>query len=269
MTSKFRHARKKAPRPIGVGTILCLFVTAGLAQAEWKVTGSEHETSPNDLVEHWTTEVENEEAATRATLHLAVFETRAASLRIIDQPAPPRSGLAEMMAQSNGLAGVNGGYFDSADAPLGLLVSEGRVLSPFRKAKLLTGVLTASATRADVVRATRFSMNDKIKSAIQCGPLLVENAGPVAGLNDTRRARRTFAAVDGKGRVALGISSAVSLAQLARILALTNVAGKMKIVRALNLDGGSSSAFWFAGKEGVFSSEEQKTVRDFVAIVPR
>jgi hypothetical protein len=112
-------------------------------------------------------------------------------------------------------------------------------------------------------------MSERLKSALQCGPLLVENAGPVAGLNDTRRARRTFAAVDGRGRAALGISSSVSLAQLGRILNLSNVAGKMKIVRALNLDGGSSSAFWFAGKEGAFSIEEQKTVRDFVAIVPR
>ncbi len=104
---------------------------------------------------------------------------------------------------------------------------------------------------------------------MQCGPLLVEHAVPVAGLNDTRKARRTFAGVDGKGRAALGVCSAVSLAQLGQILALTNVAGKIRITRALNLDGGSSSAFWFAGKEGVFSIREQKTVRDFVAIVPR
>ncbi len=41
------------------------------------------------------------------------------------------------------------------------------------------------------------------------------------------------------------------------------------MVRALNLDGGSSTAFWFAGKGDVFSIREAKSVRDFVAIVPR
>jgi hypothetical protein len=37
----------------------------------------------------------------------------------------------------------------------------------------------------------------------------------------------------------------------------------------LNLDGGSSSAFWFAGEHGVLSISELKTVRDFVAVVPK
>jgi len=47
------------------------------------------------------------------------------------------------------------------------------------------------------------------------------------------------------------------------------VVGKLEMARALNLDGGSSSAFWFAGREDTVSLPEQKTVRDFVAIVPR
>jgi len=43
----------------------------------------------------------------------------------------------------------------------------------------------------------------------------------------------------------------------------------LKIQRTLNLDGGSSSAFWFADEGKPFSISEQKTVRDFVAIVPK
>jgi uncharacterized protein YigE (DUF2233 family) len=174
-----------------------------------------------------------------------------------------------VMTGTKALAAVNGGYFDPEDAPVGLLLSEGRALAPLRKAKLLSGVLFATRSRVDVVRATRFSMSNEIKSALQCGPLMVERGGPVAGLNEARSARRTFAAVDGKGRAALGVCSAVSLAELGRILCLTNTAGKMKIVRALNLDGGSSSAFWFAGRDGITSIAEQKAVRDFVAIMPR
>ncbi len=169
--------------------------------------------------------VENAAAAERATLHLALFATRRATLQVIDQPDAPRRPLAEVMAESKSLAGVNGGYFDPEDAPVGLLVSAGRVIAPFRKAKLLSGVLTAGARRVDIVRATRFARSDEITSALQCGPLLVERATPVAGLNDTRLARRTFAAVDGNGHAALGVSSAVSLAQLGRILCLTNSGG--------------------------------------------
>ena len=249
-------------------TTVLLLLTPGLVRAEWKISGAERETSPDGLVEHWKTVVENEASRERATLHTAVFESRVATLRVIDQPDTPRSELAEALARAKSIAGVNGGYFDPEDAPVGLLVSDGRMLAPLRKAKLLSGVLTASASRVDIVRASRFTMSTRIKSAVQCGPLLVERSVPIAGLNDARKARRTFAAVDGKGRAALGVCSAVSLAQLGEILALPEPAGKIRFTRALNLDGGSSSAFWFAGEDGIFSSREQKTVRDFVAIIP-
>jgi exopolysaccharide biosynthesis protein len=246
-----------------------LFATSGAAQTGWQITSTQREASPDESVEHWTSVAENTETADRATLHFAVFETRAVTLRVIDQPDTPRSDLAEVMVRTKAVAGVNGGYFDPEDAPLGLLVSEGRVLSRLRKAKLLTGVLFATKSKVDIVRASRFSLDDRIQSAVQCGPLLVERAVPVAGLNDNRPARRTFAAVDGEGRAALGICSAVTLAELSRILCLTNLGRKSRIVRALNLDGGSSSAFWFAGKEEAFSIPEIKSVRDFVAVLPR
>jgi uncharacterized protein YigE (DUF2233 family) len=263
----------RAQRPwrlVCAGALACLFNAAQFAQADWQVSSARQENSPNDLVEHWAVAAENTDSADRATVHLAAFATRNVTLQVIDQPDPPRRELAEVMTQTRSLAGVNGGYFDPDDTPVGLLVSGGRVISPFRKAKLLSGVLAVSATRIDIVRAARFARSDKVVSALQCGPLLVEHAALVAGLNDTRPARRTFAAVDGNGgRAALGVSSAVSLAQLGKILCLTNLGGKMKVARALNLDGGSSTAFWFAGKDEIFSIREAKSVRDFVAIVPR
>ena len=70
--------------------------------------------------------------------------------------------------------------------------------------------------------------------------------------------------------VALGVCSEISLADLAAILIATRLADDLRIQRALNLDGGSSSAFWFARETGgAFSIREQKPVRDFVAIVPK
>jgi uncharacterized protein YigE (DUF2233 family) len=249
---------------------LCLFLCAALtAEAEWEVTSSIPEPSPNDKVEHWTTVVADNASGAEAILESVVFETRAATLRVIDQPKRPRRELAETMAESRALAGVNGGYFDPEDAPVGLLVSDGQTISRLGKAKLLSGVLSTSRGRIEIVRAGDFSMNAKIQTAVQCGPLLVERGNAVGGLNDRRTARRTFAAIDGKGRAMLGVSSAVTLAQLGQILSLTNSAAKMKISRALNLDGGSSSAFWFRGAPKNFSIPELKTVRDFVAIVPR
>jgi Phosphodiester glycosidase len=99
--------------------------------------------------------------------------------------------------------------------------------------------------------------------------MVVEQGRAVQGLNDSRTARRTFAAVGSGDRAALGFCSDVTLGDLASILA-TPPASDFKIQRALNLDGGSSSGFWFKRADGSeFSIREQKDVRDFVAIVPK
>jgi hypothetical protein len=54
------------------------------------------------------------------------------------------------------------------------------------------------------------------------------------------------------------------------MLATAPIAADSKIRRAMNLDGGSSSAFWFVREDGgAFSISGRKPVRDFVAIVPK
>ena len=99
--------------------------------------------------------------------------------------------------------------------------------------------------------------------------MVVDLGKSVRGLESTKTARRTFVAVGAGDKAALGFCSDVTLADLSGILAAV-VVPDFKIQRALNLDGGSSSAFWFKRANGsAFSISELKPVRDFVAIVPR
>ena len=117
------------------------------------------------------------------------------------------------------------------------------------------------------MRVGEYGRQRNVTAAVQCGPLLVDGGRPVKGLDDTRVARRTFALV-GADRAALGFCPEASLAGLAAILTSPSLAQDLKIQRALNLDGGSSSAFWFKRADGsTFSISEQKNVRDFVGIV--
>ncbi|MGI8430898.1 MAG: phosphodiester glycosidase family protein [Chthoniobacterales bacterium] len=249
--------------------VLCGLV-AVTARADWAVVRTMRVNSPNELVEHRQAEVENAETGEHATVHLAVFKTKTATWRVVDQPSTPRADLAEAMTATQALAGVNGGYFDPEDAPVGLLVNAGKKVTPQSSARLLSGVLFATPKRVDIVRAKRFRLSAEIREAVQCGPLLLDAGKPVPGLNDTRVARRTFAAVSANGATAaLGYCSSVSLAQLGKILGLEKMAGAANFTRALNLDGGSSSAFWVAQGNDAFSISELKTVRDFVAILPR
>jgi uncharacterized protein YigE (DUF2233 family) len=122
----------------------------------------------------------------------------------------------------------------------------------------------------DVVRVSEFSRAKKIIAAVQSGPFLVEGDKRIRGLNDTQLARRTFAGIATNDRAFLGFCSDVSLAELANILATVPIAADSKIRRAMNLDGGSSSAFWFARENGSeFSISGRKPVRDFVGVVPK
>jgi uncharacterized protein YigE (DUF2233 family) len=247
---------------------LLFLAVAATAHADWTIAAAKTEGS-RDRVQHRHVVLEDTETNESARIDLAVFSTKSCTLRVIDQPAPPRSDLAHAMRQEKCLAGVNGGYFDPDYAPIGLLISDGNMIAPLQRARLITGVLAASSRDVQILRVREFSRQQKFSAAVQCGPFLVDLGQQVRGLEKTRIARRTFAAVGRADRAVLGFCSDVSLSELAKILATTQLAEDFKIQRALNLDGGSSSAFWFAREKGAFSIPEQKPVRDFVAVVPR
>jgi uncharacterized protein YigE (DUF2233 family) len=249
-------------------SVALILVWLARAQAGWDVSSSETEKSASTSVEHRRIVVAEAESGDDATIDLALFATKSVGLRVVDNPSGDDE-LATVMKRTRGIAGVNGGYFDPQNAPVGLLVSEGKLIAPFRKARLLSGVLVATKGRVELLRSTGYAPRKTATAALQCGPFLVDGGTAVPGLNNTRPARRTFVLTTGSDRAALGYCSAVTLAQLGEILATARLTPDLKVQRALNLDGGSSSAFWFAGQGGVFSMSEQKIVRDFVVLTPK
>jgi hypothetical protein len=241
--------------------ILAAVLFSVAARAEWTVHSAELEMGRNG-VEHQHLLVENASSEGRATVDLAEFSTNSCRMRLLDNPSGVS--LAEMALREKAIAGVNGGYFDADFAPIGLRVSKGKTIAPFRRARLLSGVMISSGQSLRILRLSEFSLHRKFDVAVQCGPFLVDAAKAVRGLDDSRLARRTFAALLPDNHAVLGICSDMSLAQLAEILVL------LKMNRAINLDGGSSTAFSFLRENGTtFSIGEQKQVRDFLGVSPR
>ena len=255
-------------RALNFAAALLLVSLGGVARAEWSIVSSERQGAGRAGVTHYKVQAAEGETGASATLHLAVFSPKTATLRVIDD-AQADSALADVMQRENAVAGVNGGYFEPDYTPLGLLISDGRTIAPTRKARLLSGVVSAAKGQVKVQRVAEFSLKTKPSNARQSGPFLVDRGAPVPGLNATRAARRTFVATAGAETAAIGYSSHLTLAQIGAVLAKKGVIPNVKLQRALNLDGGSSSAFWFAGEGAPFSIREQKTVRDYIAVVPR
>lgn len=239
---------------------------APLARAEWAVKSLERQPGANGAIEYLHYSLGEADSGNEAEVQLALFSRKSATLRVIDQPESDRRLSEIMSSEKNLLAGVNGGYFDPEGAPVGLLISGGKTIAPFRKARLLSGVVAVRAGSVEIFRASEFPRKRAWREAVQSGPFLVDHGKSVAGLDDTRTARRTFVLTTTDGKVAIGYCAPVTLARLAEVLAAL---APLKVGRALNLDGGSSSAFWCRTDEKTISISEYKLVRDFVAIVPR
>jgi len=243
-------------------------VLAATAQGDWTILSSASEPGRSGVV-HRHVVLENGARSERITVDLAIFSTKSCTLRVL-QNEDDADSLADMMRNEKCLAGVNGGYFDKKFAPIGLRMANGQMIAPLQRARLITGVLVASSRGVQIVRSREFSRRAGVTAAVQCGPFLVDRGQSIGGLNDSRPARRTFAATTTGNRALVGVCSNVSLAELSRMLATTLFAEDLRIERALNLDGGSSTGFWFARENSsAFSISEQKPVRDFVGIVPK
>ena len=159
--------------------------------------------------------------------------------------APPR--VASAVAQeTQALAIVNASYFDPEGRPLGLLVADGQLLQPANRqgwawAAVTDGRLVMKPAKADVPAG--------VEQAIQAGPILVQ-AGKPAELTSPRAARRAFVGRDASGRIVLGATNgALTLAELAALLASGEEAGGAGLTEALNLDGGSSAQLHVAGED--------------------
>ena len=249
--------------------LLALSLAIAAARGEWELIAGETHVSITGGVEHRHLIVQEGENAGRATIDVALIAAKSAKLRVIDNPTGSET-LADAMRLGKCVAGVNGGYFDPNFKPIGLLISDGAIISPVTRARVLTGVLYSSDVGIDIVRLREFSRKQKPNAAVECGPFLIDLGNRIRGLDERRSARRTFAAVARGGNAALGVSSDLTLAQLSEALSKISLRDDFKIWRALNLDGGSSCAFWFARREGNgFSIPEEKTVRDFVAVVAK
>ncbi len=191
----------------------CLLFGRGV-RGDWVVKEVVREDEQNRLVEQWRAEVQDSDGKASATLHFALFHPSTVTLNVIDQPSKPRRSLAQVCSDTGALAGVNGGYFDKQDKPLGLRVINGKVTNPLGHGRLMGGVLIASARKVDIVRPGRFSPSSEVKAALQCGPMLVEAGQEVKGLNQSQEARRTFAVITNNKSAVIGVCSSVSLADL-------------------------------------------------------
>lgn len=204
-------------------------------------------------------------------IQLTLFNARTHDLRVLDDPDGKAGNLGAAATSSGWISGVNGGYFHPDNRPLGLVVSNGTVIHPLQSARLLSGIVASNQSQIFLLRPPEFRLGSSTRQALQAGPFLVDQRRVVPGLEATRRARRTIVATDGGSRWAIGTLGPLSLAEAGSLLsseAFASVA--FPIHRALNLDGGSSSAYYFQPDSGrPIYVRELTRVRNYLGVVRR
>ena len=243
---------------------LILIATAPL-QAAWTVRSSTAHPAPPGLT--FTQRDVSDESGGSATLWLVAFHPKTHAFAVMDNPEGAFD-LGSAATKRGALAGVNGGYFQPDRTPLGLVIRQGVQLHPLEKSRLLSGVVSVTSGAVAIQRSGAFKLTSAVREALQAGPFLIENGKKIAGLNATKSAARTVVFIDAKGRAGFVVCKSATLAEAAEILATPDLFPEGKILRALNLDGGSSTALWVRGEPPHYQ-REWKTVRNYLAVVPR
>lgn len=159
-----------------------------------------------------------------------------------------------LMAKNGCQALFNAGFYDEKDNHLGWFVAEGQEISPAQINRLFNGFL---ASKHDQI-SLGFEKPGSVDWGLQSGPVLVYDGKPLKlTIKDDQPRRRVAAALTQTGRlIFLVILSSESdysgplLAETPKLLLGINP----EIVAAINLDGGSASAFL---SEAVFLPEYQ------------
>jgi hypothetical protein len=243
-----------------------LLVLAALAsvQASWTIAGR-HDFEDSSHRVH-ASELLLMNGITEAQLEILYFSPKEIRFEVIPNLEGKIEGIRNAVDRAGGIAGTNGGYFAADLSPLGLLVSNGRIVHSAQKAKLLSGVFLVRGGRPEIIRTRGFPAVKGIEQAIQSGPFLVEDERPVSGLNADRVAARTFVFSCGPSCWGMGICRSASLAEMAEIISEGELIRSHHIVQALNLDGGSSSALYAKLELRQMYSEGRGVVGNYLII---
>lgn len=142
---------------------------------------------------------------------------------------------------------TNAGFYDKAGNPLGLVIANGKTINNYQSNNLFNGIFSITNGAAHI--STDIPQN--ADTAVQSGPIVInDNQLSSLAINNDEPARRTVVAITSAGKLLfLSLFKPDSnyegplLTDLPRHLQTIEGLLKISISDALNLDGGSASAF--------------------------
>jgi uncharacterized protein YigE (DUF2233 family) len=189
---------------------------------------------------------------------------KGAQLRIVDMQMGRDLLLAAKTAGAT--MAINGGFFDPEFRPLGLAVSERKVLS--KHTKTPGGVPTISAGEARLFDAEVYDAADVPDFAIQCLPRLVVHGAVNLHRETGKRAERTALCIRDQGRTLEGVyARGREEAAHPTLLEFAEYLRAIACEDALNLDGGPSSGIVARQGETLAFENPMGVIRHAIVVV--
>ena len=246
-------------------TLLLLFLLSpSWLYAEWNVIQRRDSAIPTG--EAAASELTMSNGTSEAEVQVVYFAPADIRLEVVTNLDGKTQSVRDAVESRGSFGGINGGYFEANLDPIGLLISNNRIVHPTRKAKLLSGIFFVRNGQPELTRTSEFSGTRGVQQAIQCGPFLVDGGRTVDGLNYLRVAPRTFIFTCGPTMWGFGICRSVTLKEMGDILAHANVIPQHRIIRALNFDGGSSTALYLRLDGRAIFSEGRSVVSNYLVV---
>ena len=155
-----------------------------------------------------------------------------------------------LVAKAGCISAINGGFYDKANRPLGYFATNGTMYGPQIKSDLVNGFLWAQASSSAVISTNL--PNADYRFALQTGPILMfdGNVLPLS-INNDSTARRMVAARSMDNRMVFvaifnenSVYDGPLLTDVPAIIQAVSEKENLHIADAINLDGGSASAFY-------------------------
>lgn len=208
--------------------------------------------------------------------HGYLFDESKETIRVVDREKPATTEgltLGDAFASIGAFAGCGGGVTTPDGKPVGLIISESKQISPAETGSQGGGALLLKNGRLSLENAAALKPGEgaAITQGLQCGPMLIEDGKPAAGLDTKFFGRHCVLASSGNGQWAIFYVPSATMDGLARMLADKTTFPKFTINRALSVGNGLSSSIWIARSESALPLylKEVNPVRSGIAILPK
>lgn len=176
------------------------------------------------------------------TVTIVRIDPRYVNISVAYQPDQPLS-MQGWIQKEHAVALINGGYFDGQDNATALVISNSHVFGTSYTG--FGGMLAVDAQGKVQVRSLReqpYDSSERITQATQCTPMLMIDGKRTQFTADDKASPRSVVATDQDGHLLFIASGGIdfTLDDMATLLAKSD----LKLVNALNLDGGSSTGLY-------------------------